>query len=403
MGMNRQQGPYFIEMSIRAAVVLLLIIMLAGCIEKNDNAEPSFAGESVAWEEATAALYFSTDLVHEKVDDGTGYLVLVDESGEFASLRSEGLEWNALIPLEGQLVLNQKEQLLLIDEQSQVERIAYEDCRVPAGYGQSSGTLDATGQYYALFNDRFTEDYSGYISKVRWGGADSHHCGIIEEYLEAWGDDEEQLYLISSGLDDPKELYFHTVAFQGEELVNQRTFLKEMETDARFMFTNLVPHDHYMYGIFAELHGSTVELQLMEIDIASKPASMQVYPLLQYPDDTTQYYFFNRSTLTVADGSLYFVDGFGDVYATDLEHKQTELQFHLQGYERQEYKQSEYARFQEERLHFFRFHETTGMYQLQTFDLSGKLERTVVIPELQEQIGRSGVFLYDFYVFEDRQ
>ncbi|WP_028594473.1 hypothetical protein [Paenibacillus assamensis] len=387
--------------SFRVRLTLLIAIMLlivTACTDSATNKE--VAPETVKLkDDPHAIVYYSTDLPHERIGDGLSYLFLIDKQGKYTKIKKRGLELNSVIPLGQSLLLNQKEQMLTIQADNNIQTTPYkEDCKVPAGYGQSSGKLNGGKTYYSIFNGRFSDDMKYYISKVRWGDETKHYCKDIREFVEATGNDGKHIYYISSDVEDPSKKFFHKASIQGDQLkFDSKTLLEKSTEEGRFMFTKLIAVGDDMVGVYADLIGNKVELNLMQVAKDNK-TPFKKHPLLQYDGSNTKYYFFNKESIYLKDGQVYFVDGYGDVYTYNLETKKLNKKFHLNDYQRDEKLQDEIVYFHNDHLYFYHFHEKSKSHQIETYNLEGKVVNTLKLPDLKKEIGRDSVYLYDFKI-----
>ncbi|MCG7406923.1 hypothetical protein MH117_05785 [Paenibacillus sp. ACRRX] len=377
-----------------ACIVLCAAIVgtMGGCGSAPLTTTPEYRGNPLA------ALYYSTDLPHEKLGDGLSYVFLIDQQGALLTLPYRGLELNSLIPFESSLLLHQKKQLLAIQDTKSTTSASYEDaCKVYAGYGQSSGRINVNNMYYALFNGRFSDDRQHYISTMRWGNESNHYCQDLNDYIEVSGDDGADVYFISSDAGDSSIKSFNKMSIQGERVKSERSFLERSKVDGRFMFTKLIADGPNMLGIYADLLEDKVQLNLMQIDKKNKSA-VQKYSLLQYDGSNTHYYFFNKESIYVKGRDVYFVDGYGDVYAYNLTGKRLELKFHLKDYTRESQLQDEMVYFYQDYLYFYRFNSNTSQHQIEQYNLQGDIIKTVNLPDLSKQLGQNTMFLYDFKI-----
>ncbi|TVX88123.1 hypothetical protein [Paenibacillus agilis] len=378
---------------MKLVFALAVMFLMSSCTSSSSGEKEKLKGTS-----PHAVVYYSTDLPNERIGDGLSYLFLIDREGKLTKIKKRGLELNSIIPFGQLLLLNQKEQLLTIQKDGNIQSASYKkDCTVPAGYGQSSGKLYDGKLYYSIFNGRFSEDMKYYISKIRWGTESQHYCQDIKAYIETTGDDGNHIYFLSSDIADPAKKSFHKLSIQGARMTHHQSFLEKSQAKGRFMFTKLVEHGNDMIGIYADLVGNKVELNLMQIHKDNK-VPFKKHPLIQYEGDNSHYYFFNKDSMYVHNEQVYFVDGYGDVYVYHLQQKKLEKKFHLKDYKRESRLQDEMVYFRNGHLYFYRFNEKVKSHQIETYNLQGDLKTTLLLPDLKKELGRDSVFLYDFKV-----
>lgn len=376
--------------TILVCVLLLHLALLTACAR-----EQSIKEEDVSVSDSVAALLYSSDGIDKKFGPGVTYLFLVKEDGSISVIKQKGLELNSLIPHEDRLLLHQENEWVEIKDQS-IQRTEIEDCAATAGYGQASGILDRQGLHYSLFNIGFTDDMNGYISTIRWGDKTSNYCGEIGSYIEAIGSDGESLFLFAGHPSEPWRMDFRKVTFaEGKLTESAPVELYNMESDSRIMFTRFISYEDRLVGIFSDSSSGNTELGMLEIDPA-EPNRAKIHPLKQYPGNTADYFFYNKDSIHVHNNRVYYVDGYGDVYAYDLENENLEKVFHFQDYTRTSLLQDEQVFFKDERIYFFRMDNDRQGHQLETYTLAGERKSVLPVKGISDHIGKDNVHIYDF-------
>ncbi|OUM98703.1 MAG: hypothetical protein BAA02_03570 [Paenibacillaceae bacterium ZCTH02-B3] len=369
--------------------IIAIAGILGGCQKK--EAQVKLSG-------AAAALYFSTPLPREKFGTGRSVTFLVDRAGNYSVHRHRGLELNGLIPFRNHLLIHQKNQLLVMDGNNNVRKFSYDHCEAPAGYGQSAGVLSDERWHYALFNYRFAESMDGYISQLRWGDDNRQFCRPIYEYMMATGDDGEFVYFISSDHEDSRRMHLHRIAILGDEIGMEKSFLWQAEHDGIFFFTRLVPYgEHELAFIYAEPDGAFADLKLALID-KNNPAVRRTWLLRRYDGSTTKYYFFNEKSLHVLEDTIYYVDGYGSVFAFHPKENRLEKKFRFLDYERMARLQDEIVHFAGDRLYFFRKFTDSDRHVLEQYTLDGKRTWSLAVEGLDKHAG--SLILYDFVMLD---
>lgn len=372
---------------ILSCSLLLLLIMLAAC--SGDQA-PKL--EKVTYSEAIASILYSTDVAGEGLGSGISYLFLVKDDGSISVVKDRGLELNSLIPYQDKLLFHQKSGLVEIQANNEINKIEFQDCNAPSGYNQSSGVLEGAGYHYSLFNVGFTEDMSGYISKIRWGDGKSNYCGEIGSFVETFGNDDESIYLFSGDSVKPEKLnYRRVILSDGKIMESESVEISNMESDARIMFTRFIPYEDRMVGIFSE----SSSLKLLEIN-PEEPSAAKIHELNSYPGYSSDYFLYNKDSIHVHDGLIYYADGYGDVYAYDLEEESLNRKFRFENYTRTSMLQDEKVMFTNNFVYFFRENQESGDHLIETYTLDGERKSSLPVKGIKKQIGRDNVHIYDF-------
>lgn len=379
--------------SIFYVLCLIMIFLLTSCNEKNQEKFPLKG--------TVASVLYSTDTTGEKLGSGVSYMFLISKNGDVSTVKEKGLELNSIIPFNNQLLLHQKNEMIGIKENGLISQTDFKGCGVPSGYGQSSGLLENKGYYYSIFNIGFTADIDGYISRIRWGDLNNNYCKELGSYIEAIGHDENNIYLLSADQTDPMKLNFQVVDI-GNGTVDKSTpvELENMKSDSRIIFTRLVPYEKSLIGIFSNSSLTSTKLQLLRINLGH-PEDTKIYPLKEYSEGTSDYFLYNKDSIHVYKGLIYYVDGYGDVYSYDLKNEILEKEFHFEGYTRTPMLQDEQVHFSNDRLFFFRINREKDEHQIDTYLLNGDRESTVPIKGIKQVIGRDRVHIYDFKILKE--
>lgn len=371
----------------------MMIFLLIACNEQSD--------EKVPLKDSIASVLYSTDAAGEKLGSGVSYLFLISENGDVSTVKERGLELNSIIPYNNQILFHQKNEMIEIKEDGLMSNTDFKGCSAPSGYGQSSGLLKNHGYHYSLFNIGFTDDMDGYISRIRWGDKKNNYCKELGNYIEAAGDDDNNIYLLSGDQTDPTRLNFQVVSIENG-MVDESTLveLKNMKSDSRIMFTQLIPYENSLIGIFSSSTQNSTQLQLLEINLAH-PEDAKIYPLKEYSEGTSDYFLYNKDSIHVYNGLIYYVDGYGDIYSYDLKNELLEKEFHFEEYTRTPMLQDEQVFFKNDRLYFFRINPDKGEHQIEAYSLNGDRELILPVKGIKQEIGRDKVHIYDFKILKE--
>lgn len=371
---------------------LLIVLMLSACSEQKEEKIPPTNN--------VASVLYSTDTSGEQMGSGISYLFLVSQDGHVSTVKKRGLELNSIIPYEDQILFHQKNEMIEIKKDGVTSQTEFKGCTASSGYGQSSGILKKQGYYYSLFNIGFTSDMGGYISRIRWGDVTNNYCKELGTYIEAAGNDDDHIYLLSGDRADPTKLNFQTVDV-GDGTLNEGSLieLKNMKSDSRIMFTRLLPYENRLIGIFSTSNDKGNELQLLEVNPAD-PNAAKIHSLKEYSEDSSDYFLYNKEAIHVYDEQIYYVDGYGDVYSYDLKKEVLNKEFHFENYTRTSRLQDEQVFFNKDQLFFFRYNPEKGEHQIETYSLKGDLEAVLPVKGIGQEIGKDKVHIYDFKILD---
>lgn len=379
---------------IAAVIVVIIIVFLIYSMSGKQSVEPLKILDLSLQETVAVALY-SSSVPYETDGNGKSVLIFIDKDGEINALERKGLELNSIIAAKDKLILHEKDSILTIHSEHDVLVEPMPQCKVISGYGQSSGLLEKKGLYYSVFNHMFMTSETKYLSYIRWGNGESEHCEEIYEYIETTGHDEEKVYLISTDTLDQGRVSLIEIEIEGDSIKESHYLLAENVYD-RLYFTNIVSDGQNLYYIVADILESIVQLKLVQIDKSTKQIQ-NVYFLHEYSlNEGTKYFFFNRDSIYIHDGKIYYVDGYGDVYAVDLIKKDEQHLFRFVDYERKDYLNDEQVFFNEDGVHFFHYDDSQQVHLIEKYNFNGEKLEQIQINFIKNMIREKGIFIYDF-------
>lgn len=387
---------------------ILLILLLIGFgftvyLFTSSSSEVSQITDQFEANDAIAAVLYSTSLVGEYDNDGISILSFIDSKGKLHSYETTGLESNALIINDSQYVLHEKNQVTTFTPDQPLDHEILDACTVYTGYGQSNGRLEALDTHYSLFNQRFSDDSTYYISTLRWGNNSQTYCTDINEYILTEGHSADTLYILSTDIFEQKSLFLVELEINAGEIKETKTLLSEQRTEDLLVFTKLIiDQDHqFAYFIYSDLMDNKVVLNLSQIDLQEKKL-VRDYILKEYSlEDDPDYFLYNKEAIQLIGDRLYYADGFGDVYAFELDTKILKRQFTFENYERQQHDNDEMLDFQQNSIFFFRFDENKNIHLLEEYLYNGEKLETVEISGLKELVRNKRVYLYDFKILSE--
>ncbi|GAA0350276.1 hypothetical protein [Bacillus horti] len=383
---------------------LLLLCLIAGVtiyFSSTDSANP-VPEQPIDISESMAAVLYSTSLTAEYDNDGKSILAFIHESGEISSYETTGLESNAIVKLDNELLLHEKDQVTAFTDEGQPQHHPFEACSVYSGYGQSTGSIIEKDLSYSMFNQSYSEDQSYYISTIRWSIGDSFYCETIEEYVLTDGVVGDKLYLLTTDIIEHRGLSLIEVDFQTDQLNVQAYPLNEELTEDLLVFSKLITDQNdQLYVLLSDYEDSVIYLKLMHIDL-NQPSIIGEYVLKEYSlEDDPIYFIFNKNAVQPIQGKLYFPDGFGDMYSFHLSSKEISHEFSFLDYAREEYENDEMVYIKDDLFYFFRYDEQENRHILEEYQLDGERTKQIEIStELQELIRNERVHIYDFKMLD---
>jgi hypothetical protein len=344
-----------------------------------------------------AIVYFSTTAPQNSFRDGLSYAVFIDDQGKAKSLKMGGLELGSVASNKDQVFVEEQDKVRIVGRDYQA--FPMKDRHFT---GVKAGYLNKKHFFYSIYN---TGNYgNGYISSIRWGNEKRFHTGTIPYYIETTGEDGEHIYLITTNYGENDKYYLKQVDLHQKIEVKSLTEWKVSE-DASILSPVLVDEHNFYIVLSGE---SRAHVQLLTIN--KQTHQKEMYTLIQYANDddtlakSTPFEF---KTFYLFKQELYYVDGFGDVYAFNLLSKKVQKKFSFTDYKRETALRDEHLYFQGSYVYFFRFNPRVDQYTIEKYYLlDGKREaikKVTGIKEIMDEVSRRKKFapIYDFRMLKD--
>ncbi|MCY7483295.1 MULTISPECIES: hypothetical protein [Paenibacillus] len=388
-----------IRMSVYAVSLLIIIFLLVSCTQSSPQ-----QGSITTIQQSSppvAFVYYSTSLSKEYIGSGTSNLLYIDKHGTVQPVKGDGLEWNAPVHLQNtnDIVIQRREQIQIQHDKGAIDSTP-SPCKVNAGYRQMSGYLSASKLYYALFNKGIDAN-DNYLSTIRWGDAQQHHCEDIQEFIEAQGSDEHNIYALTSDHATLQGINLVVMKPEGGKLSAIKFSLLDIYTGSLIVQSKIISLQNKLYVVFTTKDDQNmIHLQLLEIDKTKHTAN--TYTLHRYGEEPDNAYFsHSANSIGIIDQTLYYIDGYGTVFPFSLRTKSASEAHSLSKYQRTSNLNDEMGYVQGANYYLFRYDSASKVHEIEKYQLSdGALLKELPISNLPPKLS-SGVYLYDFQMLTD--
>ncbi|MFC5604268.1 hypothetical protein [Sporosarcina koreensis] len=340
-----------------------------------------------------AILYFSTTADQDKNKDGLSFAVFVDQDGKSKLWKMHGLELGTVFATKDAFFLADRSHLYLNDlNGSKTFTMPTEEHT-----GELTAFNDKDGQFYSVYNSGFTED-GGYASNIRFGNEDGFETIHIPHYLQMSGKADGNLLMV---IGDETHISLQKMPLQKDIQLDEIVSLGPI--GERIGLASILKEGDFYYLLMADTEKLTSDVYR----IHEKTKDIETFPLTTYKD-IKEYIIrlpYNlRNAATIHEGVFYYADGIGDVYTLDSKTGEVRLAFTLEGASQGQLKMSEQIYFRDGKLHFFRYHQSSDTYAIDTYDLrTGNLLSEMPIEGLDDmfdyaRLKKKRISSYDFIV-----
>lgn len=342
--------------------------------------------------DTAAILYFSTTADQDLNRDGLSFAVFIDSNGSTKLWEMDGLELGTVFAAEDSIFLEDRSHVYVVHS----DGITSFAMPTEDHTGEVTDYNEDEGRFYSVYNSGFTED-GGYASNIRFGNENGFETIHIPHYMLMSGKADGNLFMV---IEDDDGLSLQKLPLQDgqpEKIVSLGA------TGERIGMASILKENDYYYLVIAD----TEKLKSDVYRIHEKTKEIETYPLFNYKD-IEEYIVripYNlRNAATVYDGNLYYVDGIGEVHMFDSKTGEVWLAFTLEGASQGQMKMSEQTYFKDDKLHFFRYNQSSATHTIDTYDLrTGKLLNELSLTGLDTmfdyvQQKKKRVSPYDFIV-----
>ncbi|QTD40977.1 PLD nuclease N-terminal domain-containing protein [Sporosarcina sp. Te-1] len=342
-------------------------------------------------QDTEAILYFSTTADQDMNRDGLSFAVFIDSAGKTDLFKMNGLELGSVYASGDTLYMEDRNQVFLIDP-SGLESF---DMPTEEHTGEVTGFHNSL--FYSVNNSGFTED-GGYQSNIRVGNQDGFDTIHIPYYLHMSGIDDGELFMVTG---EPEDVSLQRMPLEKEVAIEKVASLGAL--GERLGLSSIMKEEGKYYLLMSD----TEKLTAAIYEVDEQTGEIRTLPFLTYSDadDYRLRIPFNlRNASTIYDGTLYYVDGLGEVHRYNTETGETMASFAIKGIEEASPYMAEQTFFQEGNLFVFRYDANSQSHVIDTYDLaSGKRTNELPVSGLEEMfqlVKEKGkrVAAYDFFV-----
>ena len=377
--------------------IMALFIAVAGTtyytFSRQQSADFLSKDDPILLTDVAAILYFSTTADQDMNRDGLSFAVFVDSDGNTKLWEMDGLELGTVFVSEDSIFLEDRGHVYVVhSDGTKTFAMPTEEHT-----GEVTDYNEDDGRFYSVYNSGFTED-GGYASNIRFGNENGFETIHIPHYMQMSGKADGNLLMV---IEDDDGLSLQKMPLQKDGKLQKIVSLGPI--GERIGMASILKENDYYYLVIADTEKMTCDVYR----IHEKTKEIETFPLFNYKDieDYIVRIPYNlRNAAAVYDGNLYYVDGIGDVHAFDSKTGEVRLAFTLEGASQGQMKMSEQTYFQDGKLHFFRYHQSSATHAIDTYDLrTGKLLNELSLKGLDNmfdyvQQKKKRVSPYDFIV-----
>ena len=339
-----------------------------------------------------AVVYFSTTADQDMSGGGKSLAMFVGEQGDTSTFEMKGLELGNIGVRGNRILLEDKKHFYLLG--NGYEKFPLKDYQHT---GDHIGYFEKKNGFYALFNSGIDQKKGGYRSDIYWQEGQQFKKGKIPFYIEASGMNDDILFTLSSSEDEKK---YDIRKVHVNDKVSTEPFISIDKEENSTTFGQLIVDKENIY-VIVQTGNKT---KLVKINKESKKYSSTI--VAEYEENDEHLYhqtpFSFKRCVFKYENFIYFVDGFGQVFKSNIHTGKSELAFTLS---EQSLKGNSLEIFtKEDQLYLLSINHNNNTGVIDEYDLIGeKRSNQYTIKDIPDlNIGNKKLYLYDFVFLEHR-
>ncbi|MGE7621590.1 hypothetical protein ACQKMD_00670 [Viridibacillus sp. NPDC096237] len=308
-------------------IVLIIIIFSIALVFKylmNPKNEKSIDFTPETIKNTRAIVYFSPTADNDFDNQAISYAIFIDHKNNTKGLKMKGLELGSVLYKNNTILLEDKNSIKLLDDEVKIFNM--DDKQYT---GELTGYLKPNDIFFSIYNTGLINGQ--YHSNIRYGNANGFKLDDIPSYIFTSGSDQSQIYLMTSDIE--KGTYeVQTATINDKIQINILTSLRELYGKDLFPLSGILSNDTNLYILYGEpINDNEFTISLLSVN---KVTGKQQINLLKSEENSNISAYFPysvKSSSSIIDNTLYYVDGTGAVYSIDLNTKNMELNFTLKG------------------------------------------------------------------------
>ncbi|MES5896389.1 hypothetical protein [Bacillus cereus group sp. RP43] len=362
------------------------------------------AGESI--KDVWSVVYFSTTADQDTgKGEGTSYAVFIDKDGKAKSMKMKGLELGKVAKSKGRVFLEEKDKIHIVGERHKEFKLEKEQHT-----GEYSGYLESEGVFFSIFNSGFTKN-GKYSSDVYWGNEKGFKNDSIPYYIDSSNLVNDRIIMVTRNLENTKTDEYQLMEGKLSDNTLKISQLTEWKQPENIIMTtsSIEADENYYYLIISDMKDEkNMDVSLMRID--KNTLKREVFPFIQYTnvEELGPERPFSKKPMNIFEGSLYYIDGLGDVYTFDTRTTKVEKAFSFIDTDKSTKYFDEQIYFKDDKVYFFRYNHLKNKYMIQSYHLgTGRQEKNLEIKGLEkikQDIKTKGKYApsYDFIIVDDQ-
>jgi len=348
-------------------IVLIVIIILIALVYKysmNFQNEKPIDVTRETIKSTRAIVYFSPTADNDFDDQAISYAIFIDQKNDTEGLKMKGLELGSLLYENNTILLEDKSSIKVLGDEVKIFNM--EDKQYT---GELTGYLKPNDLFFSIYNTGLINGQ--YHSNIRYGNKNGFILDNIPSYIFTSGSDESQIFLMTS--DIGKGTYEVEIATLNDKIqINNLASLKELSGKDLFPLSGILSDETNLYILYGEpINENEFAISLLSVNKTSGKHKISLLRKEKNSNKNSHFPYSIKTSSSIIDNTIYYVDGNGAVYSIDINSKSMENYFTLEGDIKLENRVNSQVKFYKDSLFYF-YKSNKGKFYLDRYNLNSQ-------------------------------
>lgn len=304
---------------IYIAIVIIIVIIIGVTIKFYTFEAKRGSVRNEHW-----VAYFAPSYTSIGYGDRDAMVVKFDNYGNYEIIKENAYAFSSLLSYKDDIIYQNSNGVASLNTQKSLDNVA--EGKSTVGYNMS-GVLKSKDFFYFLLNGTFKDN--AYSSNIIIGNTESQKIHEIEGFINSYGNDDENIYLITSDLTNVnlKKIKKITIDEKNNISIKEEIFI----TDEVLSSNNIMTiADGFIYAFCVK---ERIGVSILKISLDTLKLN-SVIDLIEFKenDNIDKYYPVSTNSIFEKDGKIYYPTLNGDVYSFNPINGEFKIEFTIENY-----------------------------------------------------------------------
>ena len=359
-----------LKTSIYLGIFFTFTIILVGVILRDNKIKNGKVSDEY-WVSYFAPSY--TNIIYGK---NSAKIIKFDKLGNFEVYEEKAYPFSSLLNYKDKILYQNNEGIANLNSKENMDNIT--ENKNTIGY-ELVDILENKDLFYFLLNESFKDDY--YSSNIIIGNDEKQTLHGIEGFVNAYGDDEESIYLITSDMKNKYLKQVQKISVNGQENITINK--KDIVLDSIISSDNkvIIVDGYIYYFCIKENQGvSMLKISANTLELESVVELVE----FDYENNNDKWYPLSQDSIFYNEEKIYYAMLSGEIYSYDIKTNNFIKEFKIEDYyfNVDSNIRSFYNDIDSE-IYFLYYENEASKYSLSTYSLEGDLKNKFYLDNLK--------------------